>query len=85
MESSDSSLTAHTLNHYVKNSYNNYEQLLQLNGNYFNDCLTATHHHHHHQNVQRMSGNVRHPSMILSDIKDGGNPYENNNQLSPAI
>lgn len=69
------SLAAQSLNNYVKNGYNSYEQLLQLNGNYFPDCLTSHH-------VQNRSGG-RHLGHILSD-KDPGS-YDNNNELSPAI
>lgn len=86
MEQAESIAAAQSLNNYVKNGYNSYEQLLQLNGNYFPDCLTS---HHHVQNHRSSSGGgggggpVRHLGHILSD-KDPGS-YENNNELSPAI
>lgn len=82
MEQTESLAAAQGLN-FVKGGYNSYEQLLQLNGNYFSDCLTST---SHHVTQNRPSGRS-HLGHIISD-KDpggGGGSYENNNELSPTI
>lgn len=79
------SLAAQSLNNYAKSGgYNSYEQLLQLNGNYFPDCLSPP------PPPQHRPGN-RHlgqQHILNSGDKDpsaASSSYENNNELSPAI
>ncbi len=57
--------------------HTSYEQLLSINGNYFQDCIASS--QQQHQSSSRL---------LLEGIKDGGShsPYENNNlnELSPS-
>ncbi len=79
------SLAAQSLNNYAKSGgYNSYEQLLQLNGNYFPDCLSPPPPPppQHRPSNRHLGQHILH-----SGDKDpsASSSYENNNALSPAI